>query len=282
MKRIGPGLAVLAVVTAAVGCGTPDVGGAGPGFPAPVEVAVDRLEGWYRVAGTVGTPPVPAAVTFWVEQGRFGTYGGCPGGTAETTVRDGRLFVDFVESSAIGCESGAPTTVWDEFFLPFLTDDPAVTLTATSMTLRAVGPPERQVVLQRTGTPAGAGEGRLSGTPAGTYEVRSVSAGDLDPDVVAAIGGPLTPALWLADGRVGMLGGCPGGAGDGVVGGGRLLAGPLTVPAIGCQPGFGTVWDEWFRAFVEDEPAVQLEGDVLTLRTAGSPGATVLLERVGD
>ncbi len=116
----------MVVLVAVIGCGTPDAGTAGPGFPAPVEVSADRLEGSFVVIRTSGTPPAPVGVTLTIQHGRISTTGACPCGIADLTVRDGRLVVEFVESSAIGCESGAPTTVWDQFFLPFLTADPAV------------------------------------------------------------------------------------------------------------------------------------------------------------
>jgi hypothetical protein len=138
-------------------------GGCDPGHDErpPATADVGSLAAWYRVvsvadaeqpAEVAGAPAAPPDAGLRFEGGRFGTVGGCPGGSGDVTVVGTRLEVVSVTTPAIGCPDD-PRTRWDDWFRSFLAADPSLELADDTMTLRSVGPPARVVVLEETEAP---------------------------------------------------------------------------------------------------------------------------------
>lgn len=70
--------------------------------------------------------------------------------------------------------------------------------------------------------------------------------------------------LTFIDGRLSALAGCNTQNGDADVIDGKLTAGPLASTMMGCEDAL-MEQDQWLAGFLEGEPAVALDGDVLTL-----------------
>jgi heat shock protein HslJ len=71
-------------------------------------------------------------------------------------------------------------------------------------------------------------------------------------------------SLTFIDGRLSAVAGCNTQNGDADVVDGKLVAGPLASTMMGCEQDLMDQ-DRWLAGFLEGEPEVALEGDVLTL-----------------
>jgi heat shock protein HslJ len=89
-----------------------------------------------------------------------------------------------------------------------------------------------------------------------TFASTSVSGHELVTDTVVT--------LSFEDGTVGANAGCNSLSGGFTIEGGALTIGVLASTMMACDEAL-TAQDEWLSAFLSDDPAIGLDGDVLTL-----------------
>ena len=246
-----PLLALLVLLAAAGACGRGD------------EVSPGGVVGdgpWGRVflstAVTGGGAPRPLVegtrirLTF-SEDRRLGASAGCNqmGGPAE--IADGRLVVDSLSRTEMGCDP--PRHTQDEWLADFLTSRPAWRLEGPTLTLRG-GETEIRLEDRETADP----DRPLQGT---RWVVDTIIEGDSASSVPAGVEAHL---VFDGGGRVGGSTGCNEVGADAAVNGDTITFSDVVTTDMACDPD-RTRLERAVLAVLDGEVPYEIEADVLRL-----------------
>jgi len=226
-----------------------------PASPVPAAPTSGDLDGnTYIVTGVQGHDPVKGSeIALRFEAERLGISAGCNQMGGGYTIKDGRLEVGAMMTTAMACEE--PLMAQDQWISAFV-NGAAATLDGDTLTLARDG-----VTITATDKEVARPDLPVEGT---VWMVEGL----VSNQAVSSMPAGVEASLVFADGKVAVDAGCNKGSGAAEIGDTTITFGPIATTRMFCEGAAGEV-EQQVLGVLSGEVAYTVDSDALQLRGAG-------------